>query len=130
MNSVEKISDIPSITVPTNKWIQISLNTAPQLGSTVDDVIGDDISAAYGIDWVVFSYQTSTNTYQELSLTDVMLPGVGYWFMQATGIPVTIDMPNGGSNINLTHDPECFSHIGCYEILLDAHVSDIQWQMI
>ncbi len=84
LNSVTMISNIPSLIIPDNKWIQIGLNTAPPTGSTVADIIGDDISAPYGSEWVVYSYQTSTNSYKQLSLTDTMHPGIGYWFIQVT----------------------------------------------
>ena len=137
LDYVSRVSIIPSTIVPTNKWIQIGLSTAPPAGSTVEDIIGDDISAPYGTDWVVFSYETSTNTYQELRLTDAMLPGVGYWFLQTTGKPISIDMPNGSTNIHLIHSffgpvssYECYSPNACYEIPLDANVSNTQWQMI
>ena len=132
LNSVTVVRNIPSLLVPDNKWIQIGLNTAPPTGSTVADIIGDDISALYGSEWVVYSYQTSTNSYKQLSLTDTMLPGIGYWFIQATGNPVTIDMPTASTGVNVTGHPACPSiSEGCFEIPLQTSNSiDTQWQMI
>jgi hypothetical protein len=66
LTSVTVVSRIPSLLVYEYKWTQIGLNAAPPIGSTVADIIGDDISAPYGIDWVIYSYQTSTNTYKKL----------------------------------------------------------------
>ncbi len=132
LNSITRVSNIPSISIPDNKWVQIGLNTAPPTGSTVADIIGDDISASYGSDWVLYSYQTSTNSYKQLSLTDTMLPGIGYWFIQTTGNPVTIDMPSASTGVDVTGDPACTSiPEGCFEIDLQTSNSvDAQWQMI
>ena len=132
LDSVTVVSNIPSLLVPDNKWVQIGLNTAPPTGSTVADIIGDDISALYGYEWVVYSYQTSTNSYKQLSLTDTMHPGIGYWFIQATGNPVTIDMPTASTGVNVTGHPACPSiSEGCFEIPLQTSNSiDTQWQMI
>ncbi len=131
LNSVTLISNIPSLIVPDNKWVQIGLNTAPPAGSTVANIIGDDISALYGSEWVVYSYQTSTNSYKQLSLTDTMLAGIGYWLIQVTGNPITIDMPNASTDVNVIGHPACTSFEGCFEIPLQTSNSiDTQWQMI
>ncbi len=132
LNTVTLVSDIPSISIPDNKWIQIGLNTAPPTGSTVADIFGDDISAPYGSEWVIYSYKTSTNSYKLLSLTDNMLPGIGYWFIQVTGNPITIDMPSASTGVDVTGHPACTSiPEGCFEIPLQTSNSiDNQWQMI
>ena len=131
LNSITLASNILTIAIPDNKWIQIGLNTAPPPGSTVADIVGDDISAPYGSEWVVYSYQTSTNSYKQLSLTDTMHPGIGYWFIQITGNPITIDMPNASTAVNVTQSPACSSFEGCFEIPLQTSNSiDNQWQMI
>ena len=131
LNSVTLSSNIPSISIPDNKWVQIGLNTTPPTGSTVADIIGDDISASYGSDWVLYSYQTSTNTYKQLNLTDTMHPGIGYWFIQVTDNPITIDMPNASTGVNVIQSPACPSFDGCFEIPLQTSNSvDTQWQMI
>jgi hypothetical protein len=131
LNSVTLVSRIPAITVPNNKWVQIGLNTAPPTGSTVADIIGDDITAPYDIDWILYSYDTNTNTYKKLSLTDIMHPGVGYWFIQTTGSSVIIDMPDTSTTVNLTQHPACTSIVnGCFEIPLQTNSINAQWQMI
>lgn len=124
-------NNIPLLTVANNTWLQIGLNTAPPAGSTVANIIGDDISAPYDTDWVLYSYETSTNTYKKLALTDSMLPGVGYWFIQTTGNSVTINMPDASAAVNVAHHPACTSIAGgCFEILLQTNPIDAQWQMI
>ncbi len=119
---------VPTLIVPDNKWIQIGLNTAVVTGSTVADILGDDITASYGSEWIIFSYQV--NGYKKLSLTDTMLPGVGYWLIQATGSDLTIDMPSSSSGVYVTHTPACTSSEGCFEIPLESNTSSTQWQMI
>jgi len=129
--SVTLVSRISTTIVPNNQWLQIGLKTAPPVGSTVADIIGDDISAPYGSEWVVYSYDTSTNSYRQLSPTDTMLAGVGYWFIQTTGNPVTIDMPDESTDVNVRQSPACSSFEGCFEIPLQTSDSyEPQWQMI
>ncbi len=129
--SVTLVSRISTTIVPNNKWLQIGLKTAPPVGSTVADIIGDDISGSYGSEWVIYSYETSTNSYRQLSPTDTMLAGVGYWFIQTTGNPVTIDMPEASTDVNVRQSPACSSFEGCFEIPLQTSSSyETQWQMI
>ncbi len=129
--SVSLVDRISTIIVPNNKWVQMGLKTAPPAGSTIADIIGDDISAPYNSKWVVYSYETSTNTYKQLSLTDIMLPGIGYWFIQTTGNSVTIDMPEASTDVNIRQSLACSSFKGCFEIPLQSPSSfEPQWQMI
>ncbi len=125
------VSRISSTIIPNNKWFQIGLKTAPPAGSTVADIIGDDISAPYGSEWVLYSYETSTNTYRQLSPTDTMIAGIGYWFIQTTGNPVTIDMPDASTDVStFVHIPCVPANGGCFEIPLQTSSTDVQWQMI
>ena len=131
LKSVTVSNRISTMTIPENTWLQIGLKTTPPVGSTVADIIGDDISAPYGSEWVVYSYETNTNTYKQLSLTDTMLAGIGYWFIQTTGNPVTIDMPDESTDVNVRQSPACSSFEGCFEIPLQSSSSyEAQWQMI
>ena len=65
--SVSLLSRISTTIVPNNKWLQIGLKTAPPVGSTVADIIGDDISAPYGSEWVVYRASCKTNKSEEYS---------------------------------------------------------------
>lgn len=132
LHSVTAINNRFSLTVDDNTWVQIGLNAAPPEGSaTVADIIGDDISEPYDTDWVLYSYETDTNTYKKLSLTDTMRPGVGYWFFQATDHSVTLDMPDTSTDVNATQHIACPSIVGgCFEIPLHTNSTAAQWQMI
>lgn len=131
LTSLKVIDIIASVNIADNKWVQLGLKTAPPAGSTVADIMGDDISAPYGTDWVLYSYDTSTNTYKKLSLADTMHPGVGYWFIQTTGNPVVIDMPDESAAVNVAQHPACPSITeGCFEISLQTDPINAQWQMV
>ncbi|MCF6202503.1 MAG: hypothetical protein L3J59_02370 [Methylococcaceae bacterium] len=121
---------VPTLNVPVNTWAHIGLNTVPVTGSTVADIIGDDVTTGtYGTDWTVYRYDSTSNAYFELTPTDPMLPGVGYWFMHVSSA-VTIDMRGSSSGVHVTHTPACSSPEGCFEIPLQANAGVSQWQMI
>ncbi len=129
--SLKVIDIIATVNIADNKWVQIGLKTAPPVGSTVADIIGDDISAPYDTEWVLYSYDAGTNAYRKLSLTDTMHSGVGYWFIQTTGNQVVIDMPDESTAVNVAQHPACPSIIeGCFEIPLQTDPINAQWQMI
>ncbi|MCK5830894.1 MAG: hypothetical protein KAH20_11395 [Methylococcales bacterium] len=128
--TISNNAEVPTLIVPDNTWMQIGVNTAPGTGSTVTDILADDITGVYNTDWAVYRYQTSINDYQLVNLTDTMLPGVGYWLIQKTGNPVTIDMPNSSSGVYVTYTPACSSLEGCFEIPLQVNPTATQWQMV
>ena len=121
---------VPTLDVPANTWVQIGLNTVPATGNTVQAILGDDVSGIYGTNWAVYRYDNTVtpNAYVELTPTDTMSPGVGYWFIHVSGA-VTLDMPGSSSGVYVTHTAACTSVEGCYEVPLQAG-SSAQWQMI
>lgn len=121
---------VPTLVLPSNKWVQIGLNTEAATGSTVADILNDDALGVYNTQWVVYSYQTGTNAYKRLTLTDTMSAGIGYWIVQFSGNPVTIDMPGSSSGVYVTYTSACTSTEGCFEIPLTTNGSASQWQMI
>lgn len=51
LNSVALVGKAtPTIAVADNTWVQIGLNTRPPVGSTVADIIGDDMPDSYNYD--------------------------------------------------------------------------------
>ncbi len=128
-------TQVPTLSVANNQWTQIGLNTQPATGnSTVANILADDIIGTYDSVWVVYIYDVSNNAYNKLSLTDTMLPGIGYWLLQLTGNSVTIDMPTSSSGVYVTDStacPQAFpSGQGCFEIALQSTASSQQWQML
>lgn len=112
----------PTYELPYNKWKIISLPaTPPDSANTVEGVLGDDMgeSGSYNQNWVVYAYNTETNSYgNPLAKTDVLEIGKGYWIIQEiqSGASVTLDMPAGSTetpsteSINLAASKEGSTH--------------------
>ena len=87
----------PTFSLPHNQWRMISLPASPPaVANTVEAILGDNMTAGgvYGENWVVYAYDTSTNGYGTLSLTDTMEKGKGYWIIQNFNQgAVMLDMP-------------------------------------
>jgi hypothetical protein len=85
-------------TLPSNQWRQISLPCDPGANNSVSAVFGDDIQGQYGTEWILYKFNTQTNSYGEaLKLTDSVEQGKGYWITQITGEAVTLKMPPGST---------------------------------
>lgn len=126
-------------TLPTNEWHQISLPCDPGSQNTLDDILSDDgLGANYGTDWGVWRYDTSTNQYVRIELTDTMVQGVGYWVIHITPGDKTLDMPESSLPIAVTQEPQhpnkCNpgTPLECFEIPLapPAVNTAVQWNMI
>lgn len=85
--------------LPNNQWRMISLPAQPPANeNTVARVFSGDISGIYGKDWVLYQFNTQTNSYGDaLTLSDVVEQGRGYWIIQKTGGSVTLTMPPGST---------------------------------
>jgi len=113
---------VPTFELPYNKWKMISLPaTPPDSANTVASILGDDLgeSGSYNENWVVYAYNTETNSYgTPLAETDVLEKGKGYWIVQKiqSGVSVTLDMPAGSTEtpstelINLAASTESSAH--------------------
>jgi len=88
----------PEFKLPDKEWRLISLPVNPPgAENTVKKVFGDDISGHYGTDWALFEYNARDNQYKELTETDSVVQGKGYWIIQVTGREVILDLPSGTS---------------------------------
>ncbi len=121
----------PSLVLPDNQWQQIALPLLPpDEYNTVAAVFGDDITGVYGDDWILFAYDSSSNSYFELGLEGIVTLGTGYWIIQASGEDVSIDLPEGSILAPLTISSQCVSVKGCYEIELSTQQGTHQWMML
>jgi hypothetical protein len=72
-------------------WKQIALPCDP-IPSTVADVFGDDGLGTYDIDWAMFRRNEDVNTYTQLTTSDTLVQGEGYWIKVISGDhDVTVD---------------------------------------
>jgi len=111
--------------LPHNQWHQISLPLNPGSSNKVSDVFGDDGLGTYGDDWILFSFDGSSNGYIELGLNDTLSQGMGYWIIQITGDSKTLDMPAGSTEIVTT-----VFQTGNYVEIPLATAGTNQWNMV
>jgi hypothetical protein len=117
-------------TLPNNQWRQISLPCNPGANNTVSAVFGDDIPGTYNTDWILYSYNGSG--YPQLSETDTLSQGSGYWIIQKSGGDVVLSMPDNSTPTPVTQaSAGCTSSNGCFEIGLDRQpLESTTWTMI
>ncbi len=118
--------------LPHNKWHQISLPLNPGANNTVADIFADDGLGTYGsdFDWVLYSYNTDTDNYVKLKITDTLSQGVGYWIIQVTGDGKTLDMPVGSTATPTTNQTGCPTGKRCFQIPLGTESGANQLNMI
>lgn len=93
-------------------------------------VFGRKITGNYGPDWILYSYNTSTNSYKSLDLNSELEQGKAYWIIQLTDSEVALDMPAGTTPTPVINSSQCASINGCYEIPLGPLSNPTQWSMI
>jgi len=118
--------------LPDNQWQQISLPSDPGNDNKVDYIFGDDGLGALGTDWALFYYDANNSGYIEIQNGDELHQGVGYWIIQATGRPQTLEMPLGSQPTPVTNPVGCIeSASGCFEIPLEKlKPNTTQWHMV
>ena len=127
-----ELCDINSsvLNLTPGNWQQISLPcTPPSDAATVQDVFGDDLNGNYGSDWVVFSYDPSSNAYTNVGLNGTLTPGVGYWITHSNGSTATLDLPSGSTQTAATLSNQCTSSNGCYSLPLISNSNQVLWNM-
>lgn len=111
---------LPTLILKQNLWELMSLPCVPPEGSTVADIIGDDMQTGeYGVngDWVLFAYDSFSRAFSLLSLSDPMEVGTGYWLIQNIATTLVVDMPEASTAVVATVDggDACVSVEGCFD---------------
>ncbi len=120
-----------ALNLAQNKWAQISLSCSLPAGSTtVQAVFGDDLSGTYDTDWMVYSYNSATNTYTNIGLNGILTQGTGYWIIQLNTNTARLDLPQGSTPILVTQSNQCASTSGCYSLPLATKPAAVQWNML
>lgn len=118
-------------TLPNNKWIMFSLDCVPPTGeNTLSDLFADEITGDYDTVWRVFSYDSSTNSYEKPAIGDVLEIGKSYWIIQASGASVVLDIPRNSHRTPVINSANCTSNQGCFEYALSTESGVNDWNMI
>jgi hypothetical protein len=123
-------SDVCKVTEPLkpNQWQLIGIPCdAPTDANTVEAIFADDITGSYGTDWRLFSYNSTSNSFKEMSLQDVPVVGAGYVIITNSG-QTLLDMPAGSQPVNQTNSTQCTSP-GCFEAGISSN-GVRQWQLL
>ncbi len=121
-------------TLQSGIWYQLALPCQPDAGTTLADLLGDDLPAGsvYGTDWVVYAFDPTLSAhgnYQQIQPTDPLSQGIGYWVIHVTGSPVLVDMPASCQPTPVVASSACTSQNGCFEIPLGTRPNAVQWNM-
>ncbi len=117
-------------TIQTNQWTQIGIPCeAPAGQNTVAAIFSDDITGIYDTDWILFSFNPTTNAYEKPALTDIVEVGKGYWVLSANQ-SATLDMPVGSQQVSTQSSTQCLFAAGCFEVSLVANPGAVQFQML
>ena len=110
-----------SFELASNQWRQISLPCNPGSANTVADLF-PNIPGTYGTDWTLWRYDVNgkKSAYVNLTTSDPLEQGVGYWIIQTHSDPVTLTMPSGSTPTTAT----------TFNIPLATKNNDSQWNMI
>ncbi len=122
--------DVPSkacsitLDLPSNQWRQISLPCDPRNNNKVSDVFAN-IPGTYGTSWMVYRYDSQSNSYQDVGVAGTLDYNQGYWIIQVSGNVVTLSMPQGSTT---PPTKDCVSSPrGCIEIPISLPAN---WNMI
>ncbi len=125
-------SDRPApVELPSDRWQLLSLPlNGPSAGASVAELFADDITGTYGIDWIIFLFDSTTNRYIDPGSDGVLEPGAGFWIIQSTDQTAWLDMPAGSTSVETVQSPACGAFSGCYEIDLPLSADGTPWNLI
>ncbi len=69
-----------SAPVSNGEWTMLGLPCNRRESSTVAEVLGDDLDLG-GVYWELWDWDAASASYRQLTETDQMAPGVGYWLL-------------------------------------------------
>ena len=111
-----------------NQWQIIGIPCeAPENANTVKAIFADDIAGNYGTDWILFGYNPSSNSYENVDLQDVLQVGTGYWIITFTNLAL-LDMPSGSQPVKQIESTQCISP-SCFETTMTSNGTK-QWQLV
>lgn len=116
-------------------WALLSIPGDPGAGGTVQQLFGDDLAGLSDNAWAIFGpiYTDGQGLtgYQQLQSADLLEAGMAYWMIQASGQPLTLDVPDNLPQPESMQMRGCASINGCMSIsLLADSVQPVQWNML
>ncbi len=99
---------------------------APAGADTVEAIFADDITGSYGTDWMLFSYNPASDSFEKMSLQGIPLVGTGYFIITYSG-QALLDMPAGSQPVSQANSTQCASP-ACFEAVLSSDGAS-HWQL-
>ena len=103
-------------------------STGISSGSTVFDILGDDLDGTYAVDWIVYERDTANDSYDRMALGDDMHTGRGYW-VYTTQAAQTVDVVgqyNGSPDLPLKGVPGGLANLVGHPFDFSVDWSDVQ----
>ena len=110
-----------SFTLKSGRWESLVVPANPA-GATIQDIFADELGVAgYATSWIVYTFNESTQSYDQPGLTGVLKQGQAFWIIQTTGADIQISAGNSLPHAEVTTSQNCASPDGCLLIPLPAN---------
>jgi len=113
---IDTMQRYPDLEVAANQWVQLSLPCNPGSSRTVEALFGDDNLGTYGVDWILWDYDSANNQYENVQEDTSLFQGVGYWFLQGTDGPRVLTLPASCTTAPVSITPSCNGPGGCFSV--------------
>jgi len=112
----------------SNQWQLIGIPCkAPAGADTLEAIFADDITGNYGTDWILYGYNPTRGSYENIGLQDVIQVGMGYWIITRSE-KARLDLPAGSQPVSLTSSTQCASS-ACFETAIVSNATN-QFQLV
>ena len=119
-----------SYTLKDSTWslLTVPANTSAQ---TVAQLFEDDLPVStYGQSWVIYTFDSQSQSYVIPPLSSSLAQGDGFWMVQITGTDVTIDLPAGVPDGDSELSDSCASSAGCFAARLSTSQTAGTWNLL
>jgi len=118
-------------TLRNNSWALLSLPCQPPADATVVDLFGDDLPGQLGVDWTLYTFDSTIGNYRQANASSTLLPGVGFWIIQVSGASQTLDLPATSARTNTSPpNSRCAVVSGCREVSLAGSLTNSNWSLV
>jgi len=124
-------ADTPSFVLQSNRWAQLTV-PANASSLTVQSLFARVTAlpaADYGTSWATFRYDASAGEYVDPGINGTLTQGTGFWMIQLTGEPVTLQLP-ADINLATTTTKAACAVDACTEVALVTQSGQATYNMI